>query len=143
MWKKLAFAALAIAATTTAAPVFADPPHGWGRGRHAGYDDDAYRYERAPVRVIEHRYYPTETVVIERPVIVERPVIIERPAVVYREVPSYYEPGPRGSSSGLGAVGGAIAGAVIGSRFGGGDGRIAAIALGTVLGAHVGEQLSR
>ena len=42
------------------------------------------------------------------------------------------------SKEAIGTVGGAGLGAVIGSRFGGGEGRVAAVAVGTLLGAYAG-----
>ncbi len=42
------------------------------------------------------------------------------------------------SKEAIGTVGGAGVGAVIGSRFGGGEGRVAAVAVGTLLGAVAG-----
>lgn len=42
------------------------------------------------------------------------------------------------SKEAMGTVGGAAVGAGIGSRFGGGEGRVAAVAVGTLLGAVAG-----
>jgi len=138
MWKAVSLVSFAAITIAAGAPAFADRDD-WGHDRHHHYDGD--RYDRG--RAIEHRYYyPQQTVIIERPVVVEREVVVERPPVVYREAPRYDDRDARAPSSTLGAVSGALAGAVIGSRFGGGDGRIAAIAIGTVLGAHVGERLA-
>ncbi len=42
------------------------------------------------------------------------------------------------SKAAIGTIGGAGLGAVVGSRFGGGEGRVAAVAVGTLLGAVAG-----
>ncbi|WP_085317390.1 glycine zipper 2TM domain-containing protein [Derxia lacustris] len=101
------------------------------RGRHwrDDCDDDVVVVRRAP-RVI----YEEVPVVRERIVYREVPVYrAAPPAPVYREQTGYYGGGPN-----LGTVTGAIAGAAIGSQIGGGNGRTAAIAIGSVLGAAVG-----
>jgi len=47
------------------------------------------------------------------------------------------------SKEAIGTVGGAGLGAVIGSRFGGGEGRVAAVAAGTLLGAVAGNLIGK
>ncbi|MBP2303119.1 RT0821/Lpp0805 family surface protein [Azospirillum picis] len=43
----------------------------------------------------------------------------------------------------VGTLGGAVAGGLLGSRFGGGSGKLATTAIGTLLGAYAGQQLTR
>src|SRR5712664_175172 len=114
---------LAAAASLTAmAPAFADGwdyEHGYGHWHH------------------------------EAGVVYSAPVYYGPPPVVYAPTPVYYgppqavysQPAPArvyASSPNAGNVGGAIAGAVIGSRFGQGDGRLAATAIVAVLGSMIG-----
>jgi len=112
--------------------------------------DDYYRHGRF---AHEHyppghaRHYVRETVVVERPVVIERaPVVVhEWPQVSYDSSPGPYLPGAASGDSGhsgWGTLGGAVAGAAIGSRIGQGNGRTAAIAIGTVMGAFVGDRLA-
>ena len=111
------------ASLTAMAPAFADGwdyEHGYGHWRH----HEAGVVYSAPV------YYGPPQVVYAPP-----PVYYGPPQVVYSQ------PAPArvyASSPNAGNVGGAIAGAVIGSRFGQGDGRLAATAIGAVLGSMIG-----
>ena len=111
------------ASLTAMAPAFADGwdyEHGYGHWRH----HEAGVVYSAPV------YYGPPQVVYAPP-----PVYYGPPQVVYSQpAPArVYAPSPN-----AGNVGGAIAGAVIGSRFGQGDGRLAATAIGAVLGSMIG-----
>jgi hypothetical protein len=126
----------------------------------AGHDDDDdwhehRRFHRQPRYYQPYSYYVVE----QQPVVVyERPVVIYRqpPPVVYQPAPVTYQPAPvvyaapppapayaNYGPSGFGTLGGAIAGTVIGSRFGKGDGRTAAMVIGGVTGAFVGDRLAR
>ena len=111
------------ASLTAMAPAFADGwdyEHGYGHWHH----HEAGVVYSAPV------YYGPPQVVYAPP-----PVYYGPPQVVYSQ------PAPArvyASSPNAGNVGGAIAGAVIGSRFGQGDGRLAATAIGAVLGSMIG-----
>ena len=132
--KKTACALLGGAAFLAAAPVLADPPR-WAQARDYRHHPGRYPY------VVHRVYYypPPPVVVVPRPVYVERPVYIERPVIVqpapvYYSPSTYYAPPAYVAAPGVATVGGAIAGAAIGSQIGGGNGRTAAIALGTVLG---------
>jgi len=80
--------------------------------------------------------------VAPRPVVVYRPAYYP-PAPVYyvQPAPVYYAPAPVYPN--WGALGGAIVGGAIGSTIGQGNGRVAAIAAGSVLGAMAGSQLAR
>ncbi len=74
------------------------------------------------------------------------PRVVYSPVVAYRPAPAYYAPAPVYYTQpypAWGAIGGAIAGAAIGSTVGGGNGRIASIAAGSMIGAAVGSQLDR
>src|SRR2546427_800986 len=74
------------------------------------------------------------------------PRVVYSPVVVYRPAPVYYAPAPVYYTQpypAWGAIGGAIAGAAIGSTVGRGNGRIASIAAGSMIGAAVGSQLDR
>jgi len=44
--------------------------------------------------------------------------------------------------SGWGTIGGVVTGALLGSRVGQGNGRVANVAVGSVLGAYAGERLA-
>jgi uncharacterized protein YcfJ len=101
-------------------------------------------YAPAPV------YYGPQQVVYS-----PAPVYYGPPQVVYALAPVYYgspqevcsQPQPPmysqpyASSLNAGNVGGAIADAVIGSRFGRGDGRLGATAIGTFLGSVIGGRM--
>lgn len=115
------------------------------------YDDRHVRAQRH-----HHRDRQVQYIVVERPVYTAPRVVYREPVVVYRDRPDYYE-APRqqhyrnpgyshhqdGMSTGTGQVLGAVAGGVIGSRFGDGNGRLAATAVGAVLGGMVGGELAR
>jgi hypothetical protein len=93
-----------------------------------------------------HFAYPSHRVVVVRPpVFVHRPVVVYRPGpvVYYAPAPVYYAAPAPGyyTQPAWGTIGGAIAGAAIGSAVG--DGRPGAIAAGSVMGAVVGNGLSR
>lgn len=51
--------------------------------------------------------------------------------------------GGMNTSETVGTLGGAVAGGLLGSRFGGGTGKLATTAIGTLLGAYTGQQLAR
>src|SRR2546428_12864708 len=70
------------------------------------------------------------------------PRVVYSPVVVYRPAPVYYAPAPVYYTQPYPAWG-AIAGAAIGSTVGRGNGRIASIAAGSMIGAAVGSQLDR
>lgn len=62
----------------------------------------------------------------------------------YRPAPTSYRSTSAGSGSGLvGSLLGAAVGAAVGNNFGGGNGRIAAVAGGAVIGAIVGGNIGR
>ncbi|MBI4290506.1 MAG: hypothetical protein HY661_03380 [Betaproteobacteria bacterium] len=90
-----------------------------------------HRYRAAPV------YYAPPAPVHYAP---PARVYYAPPAPVYVPAPTYYAPAPHVYAP-LGAVGGAVAGAVIGGGLGHGD--VGAIAVGSVLGAIVGDSLDR
>lgn len=151
-WKNISIATVAGAVLLASSPVFAAPPRwapAYGWREHAQYRD-AYRHRDFN----RHRDHHRVVVIRERPrYAVEHRVVIERrPVIVYRrgpvayQVPARYVPAPAQpvayGGSGLATVGGAFTGALIGSRFGEGNGRIASIALGSVVGAYVGNQLA-
>ncbi len=124
LWKKIAILTTAGAALGAAAPAFADPPH-WAPAH-------GYRYSHHAPRTIA---------VHPRPVFVVRPA----PVTIYR-APMYYAPPPapalyRSHAAG-GALAGAVAGALIGGSVGHGDQRVAAIAIGSVVGAVIGHELA-
>lgn len=48
-----------------------------------------------------------------------------------------------GNKQTIGTVGGAVAGGLIGSRFGGGSGKLAAVGIGTLLGAFAGSEVGK
>jgi len=118
-------AGLASSAVAASVPASAHEGVGYGHG-HAR----PYLFHSAP-----------RVVVVERPIVVYRPAHF-RPAPVYyaQPAPVYYAPAPVYPN--WGAVGGAIAGAALGSTIGHGNGRVAAIAAGTVMGAAIGSQLT-
>ena len=117
--------------------------------------DDDYGYAR------RYRHPHRRAVVVMPPPVVAygypaRPVYYAPPPpVYYAPAPAYYEPppvyapapayyaAPPVAYAPLGAIGGAVAGAAIGSGFGHGDRRVAAIAIGSVVGAFVGDSLAR
>lgn len=124
----LSAAALALSALSAGAPALAHDGYFHGRG-----------YYGRP-----HFFYPGQRVVIVRPpVFVPRPVVVYRPApVYYAPAPLYYAaPAPAYYAQPWGTIGGAIAGAAIGGAVG--DGRPGAIAAETVIGAVIGNGLSR
>jgi len=100
-----------------------------------------YAYGRGHARPYLFHSAP-RVVVVERPLVVYRPAYFP-PAPVYyvQPAPVYYAPAPVYPN--WGAVGGAIVGGAIGSTIGHGNGRVAAIAAGSVLGAMAGSQLAR
>lgn len=153
--KSITVTALTSAVLFAAAPAFARGDHDdWNARNHHG------RQHVKVQRVVHEHYYPREKVIVERKVVVYREAptrVVYREAptrVVYREAPPqviYREPPPVYGNvpvsypeqhSALGTIAGAAAGAVVGSRFGKGDGRTAAIAIGTVLGAMVGNTVA-
>lgn len=121
------------------------------------------RYERRPHHAAHrhHRDHRVEYIVIERPVHVTPQVIYQearpryRETIVYQQAPRYYdaphpyrEPPPPhyrhdSMSPATGQILGAVAGGVIGSRFGQGNGRVAASAAGAFLGSVIGGELAR
>lgn len=124
LWKNIAILTAAGAALGAAAPAFADPPH-WAPAH-------GYRYQHQA----HASFYP-------RRVFVARPA----PAAIYR-APAYYGPQPApayrvypGHAAG-GALAGAVAGALIGGSVAYGDQRVAAIAIGSVVGAVIGHELA-
>jgi hypothetical protein len=119
----LVVAGLACAALSASVPASA---HGFGYGRHYGYAGP-------------HFFYGPR-VVVRAPIYAPRPVVVY-PAPAYYSpyyAPAYYAPAPVG----LGTVGGAIVGGAIGSTIGHGNGRVAAIAAGSVIGAMAGGRLA-
>lgn len=146
--KRLLIPAL-VAAAAFSSNAFAD--HRW-------HDDDCdHRHHRRGERVVVQRVhiYEEPRVVYQAP-----PQVVYRERVVYRDRPVYYEapaqyaPPPRHyeppvpaypASSGnrvMGQAVGAVAGGVIGSRFGQGNGRLAATAVGAVVGSVVGGNMA-
>ena len=124
----LSVATLALSALSAGAPALA----------HDGYFHGNGYYGRP------YFVYPGQRVVIVRPpVFVPRRVFVYRPApVYYAPAPVYYSaPAPVYYAQPWGTIGGAIAGAAIGGAVG--DGRPGAIAAGSVIGAMVGNGLSR
>ena len=127
LWKKLAVLTAAGAALGAAAPAFADPPY-WAPA-HGHWN---------------HRHAPGAIAVYRRPYVVAAPA----PVAVY-PAPAYYGPLPMpayrvypGYAAG-GALTGAVAGALIGGSVGGyGEQRVAAIAIGSVVGAVIGHELA-
>jgi hypothetical protein len=125
------------ASLTVMAPAFADGwdyEHGYGHWHH----QEVGVVYSAPVY-----YGPPQVVYAPAPVYYGPPPVVYAPAPVYYGPPQvvYSQPAPArvyASSPNAGNVGGAIAGAVIGSRFGQGDGRLAATAIGAVLGSMIG-----
>ena len=125
------------ASLTAMTPAFADGwdyEHGYGHWHH----HEAGVVYSAPVY-----YGPPQVVYAPPPVYYGPPQVVYAPAPVYYGPPQavYSQPAPArvyASSPNAGNVGGAIAGAVIGSRFGQGDGRLAATAIGAVLGSMIG-----
>src|SRR5216683_721343 len=125
------------ASLTAMAPAFADGrdyEHGYGYWHH----HEAGVVYSAPVY-----YGPPQVVYAPAPVYYGPPPVVYAPAPAYYGPPQvvYSQPAPArvyASSPNAGNVGGAIAGAVIGSRFGQGDGRLAATAIGAVLGSMIG-----
>jgi len=119
------------------APAFAD---GWDYERGYGH----WHHHVAGVVYSAPVYYgPPQVVYAPPPVYYGPPQVVYAPAPVYYGPPQavYSQPAPArvyASSPNAGNVGGAIAGAVIGSRFGQGDGRLAATAIGAVLGSMIG-----
>lgn len=125
------------------------------------------RYDDPPPRHYHHAHRhdrQVEYIVVERPVPVYTAprVVYQEPVVVYRDrvihdTPVYREAPPRryyrddapvryrdeGMSRGTGQVLGAVAGGIVGSRFGDGNGRLAATAAGAVLGGLIGGELAR
>jgi Glycine zipper 2TM domain len=121
----LVLAAFASAALAASVPASA---HDFGYGRHYGY-------------ARPHFFYGPR-VVVRAPIYAPRPVVVY-PAPAYYSpyyAPAYYAPAP--AYPGLGAVGGAIVGGAIGSTIGHGNGRVAAIAAGSVLGAVAGSRIA-
>ena len=124
----LSLAGLAVSVFAVSMPALAHDGYFYGHGRYGR----------------PHFVYPGERVVIVRPpVFVPRPVFVYRPApVYYAPAPVYYAaPAPVYYAQPWGTIGGAIAGAAIGSVMG--DGRPGAIAARSVIGAMVGNGLSR
>src|SRR5882762_9009543 len=125
------------ASLTAMAPAFAD---GWDYEQGYGH----WRHHEAGVVYSAPVYYgPPQVVYAPPPVYYGPPQVVYAPAPVYYGPPQavYSQPAPArvyASSPNAGNVGGAIAGAVIGSRFGQGDGRLAATAIGAVLGSMIG-----
>jgi len=150
-FRKVLVVFAAAASLTAMAPAFADGwdyEHGYGHWHH----QEVGVVYSAPVY-----YGPPQVVYAPPPVYYGPPQVVYGPApvyygpppVVYAPAPVYYgpsqvvysQPAPArvyASSPNAGNVGGAIAGAVIGSRFGQGDGRLAATAIGAVLGSMIG-----
>jgi hypothetical protein len=139
------------ASLTAMAPAFADGwdyEHGYGHWRHheAGVVYSAPVYYGPPQVVYAPPpvyYGPPQVVYAPAPVYYGPPPVAYAPPPVYYGPPQvvYSQPAPArvyASSPNAGNVGGAIAGAVIGSRFGQGDGRLAATAIGAVLGSMIG-----
>ena len=140
----------------------------WYEDRYESRHDSRYdrRYDDHHARH-HHRHHQrnrqVEYIVVERPVysaprvVYQEPVVIYRDRVIHEERPVYREAPPRryyredapvryrdeGMSSGAGQVLGAVAGGIMCSRFGDGNGRLAATAAGAVLGGMVGGELSR
>ncbi|HXM81566.1 MAG TPA: glycine zipper 2TM domain-containing protein [Burkholderiales bacterium] len=125
------------ASLTAMAPAFAD---GWDYERGYGH---WHHHEAGVVYSAPVYYGPPQVVYAPPPVYYGPPPVVYAPAPVYYGPPQvvYSQPAPArvyASSPNAGNVGGAIAGAVIGSRFGQGDGRLAATAIGAVLGSMIG-----
>lgn len=102
-------------------------------------------------RYVRHIGYGPRYVHPYRPAVVVVPPVVRyryAPAPVYYvpprayvSAPAYYGP-PSVAYVPLGAIGGALAGAAIGSGLGHGNDRNAAIAIGSVVGAVIGDQLT-
>lgn len=118
-----------VASSALAASLPASAHEGFGHG-YAHY---------GPARPYLYRSAP-RVLVAPRPVVVYRPAYYA-PAYYAQPAPVYYAPAPVYPN--WGAVGGAIVGGAIGSTLGQGNGRVAAIAAGSVLGAIAGSQLTR
>lgn len=129
MTRMLSLSGLAASALVAAAPVWAHD-----------FDDD-YRG-----RVVREHYYhgapPGQAIRYYRYDRGPQVVVVERPVVMYRAAPPVYYYDPLPPRPGWGTFGGAITGAALGSRLGQGNGRTAAIAIGSVMGAFVGDRLS-
>ncbi len=137
IFRFLSAAGLALSALAAGAPALAHDGYFYGHGRYGR----------------PHFVYPGQRVVIVRPpVFVPRPVFVYRPAPVYYAPPApvyyaapapvyYSAPAPVYYAQPWGTIGGAIAGAAIGSALG--EGRPGAIAAASVIGAVVGNGLSR
>lgn len=126
LWKRIAILTAAGAALGVAAPAFADPPY-WAPAQGNRYQHHA----------------PRAIAVHPRPVVFVRPA----PVALYR-APVYYGPAPmpayrvHGNYAAGGALAGAVAGALIGGSVGYGDQRVAAIAIGSLVGAVIGHELA-
>ncbi|MDR0735838.1 MAG: glycine zipper 2TM domain-containing protein [Zoogloeaceae bacterium] len=131
----------------------ADQRHSWrASSAQPGHFTQRTLDHRRPVRsspTVIYRSAPTAVVYRSAPVVVyQEPVVIYRePAVVYREPAVVHEEdapsGEARANDTAARVVGAIAGGVIGSRFGGGNGRLAATAAGAVLGSIIAGELAR
>jgi surface antigen len=120
---------VAIGATVSPFPSFADPPpwapaHGW-RNHHQRDDDD-----RAPPVIVEQA----------PPAVVERPVVISQGGCNRSLLADSFS-----TSTGnvVGSLAGAAAGGLLGNQFGKGSGKTAATVLGVVAGAMVGGSIGR
>ena len=122
---------------TVASPVWAHDKHHYAYApRHIHRDHlpalvmapaTPYGYATAPVYYVPPRAYA--------------------PAYEYRPVPAYAPPPANyarsaGAYMPLGTIGGAIAGAALGSAIGQGNDRVAAITIGSVVGAVIGNRMT-
>ena len=132
----LIVAGLAGSALGASIPASAHESHGHGHGPHVYarphlfHEGPRFVVVQRPVVVYRQAYYPPA------------PVYYAPPAPVYyaQPAPAYYAPAPVYPN--WGAVGGAIAGGAIGSTIGQGNGRVAAIAAGSVIGAMAGSRIA-
>lgn len=142
-WKNISLTTVVGALLLISAPAFADPPH-WT----PAYGEQVHR---------DYRHHRDSTVAIhERPHYVVRgeAMVGHRPLAVYRASPGMYQAAPQYSApapgytmsyagaSGWGTIGGALTGALLGSQLGEGNGRVASMAVASVLGAYAGYRLA-
>lgn len=103
------------------------------------YGYEAYQYPPQP------RYeqaYPQQRVVrYEQAYPQQRVVRYEQPTYIQQNAPVYQQPGQADQRGYTGPIVGGVAGALLASRVGKGNGKIAATALGGVVGAVVGDRI--
>lgn len=114
--------------------------------RHFDYGPrNIYQYRPEVVVVppaVRYGYAPPPVYYTPPQAYAPAPVSYYRPAPSYAPPPAYYGPPNRAYAS-LGAIAGAVAGAAIGNTLGQGNDRTAAIAIGSVVGAVIGNQMTR